>query len=62
MIFDIFSELQCAKPWRENHERALLLEAIEQARLADRLGYGCWWTVERVAKKIESETSRCEKA
>ncbi|NQZ96570.1 MAG: LLM class flavin-dependent oxidoreductase [Myxococcales bacterium] len=46
MIFDIFSELQCAKPWRENHERALLLEAIEQARLADRLGYGCWWTVE----------------
>ena len=36
MILDIFSELQKAKPWPPGHERLLLEEAIEQARLADR--------------------------
>ncbi len=46
MILDIFSELQKAKPWPPNHEKAILDEAIEQARLADELGYGCWWNVE----------------
>ncbi len=46
MIIDVFSELQKAKPWPQNHERKVLEEAIEQARLADALGYGCWWNVE----------------
>lgn len=46
MILDIFSELQRARPWPPNHERKLLEEAIEQAKLADALGYGCWWNVE----------------
>ena len=46
LILDIFSELQCARPWPPDHERRLLAEGLEQARLADRLGYGCWWTVE----------------
>ena len=46
MILDIFSELQKAKPWPEHHERLVIQEAIEQARLADELGYGCWWNVE----------------
>ena len=46
MILDIFSERQRAKPWGPNHERQIFLDAIEQAKLADTLGYGCWWTVE----------------
>ncbi len=48
MILDIFSELQKAKPWPPgvNHEKLVLDEAIEQAKLADELGYGCWWNVE----------------
>ncbi len=46
MILDIFSELQRARPWPPGHERAVIEEAIEQARLADRLGFGCWWNVE----------------
>ncbi len=46
MILDIFSELQKAQPWPEGHERAVLREAVEQAKLADELGYGCWWNVE----------------
>jgi alkanesulfonate monooxygenase SsuD/methylene tetrahydromethanopterin reductase-like flavin-dependent oxidoreductase (luciferase family) len=46
VILDIFSELQKAKPWQPGHEQRLLQEAVEQAKLADRLGYGCWWNVE----------------
>jgi alkanesulfonate monooxygenase SsuD/methylene tetrahydromethanopterin reductase-like flavin-dependent oxidoreductase (luciferase family) len=46
MIIDVFSELQKARPWPEAHERRVIEEAIEQARLADALGYGCWWNVE----------------
>ena len=46
MILDIFSELQRAQPWPPNHEQRLFLDAIEQAKLADELGYGCWWNVE----------------
>lgn len=46
MILDVFSELQKAGPGGPEAERSVLLEAIEQARLADALGYGCWWTVE----------------
>ena len=46
MILDIFSELQKAQPWGPAHERAVIEEAIEQARLADALGFGCWWNVE----------------
>lgn len=46
MILDIFSELQKAGPVAAGHERRVLEEALEQAVLADRLGFGCWWTVE----------------
>ena len=46
MIVDVFSELQKAQPLGPEAERSVLLEAIEQAKLADALGYGCWWTVE----------------
>jgi len=46
LILDIFSELQRAKPWAPGHERQVMLDAIEQAKLADAMGFGCWWTVE----------------
>ena len=46
MILDVFSELQRARPWGPDHERVLFEEAIEQAVLADEVGFGCWWTVE----------------
>lgn len=50
MILDIFSELQRAKPPGQScgpeFERQIFQDAIEQARLADELGFGCWWTVE----------------
>ncbi len=44
MILDIFSELQ-QKPGRTD-ESLLYAEALEQAKLADEMGYGCWWSVE----------------
>ena len=46
MILDIFSELQAARPAEETDARSLFEQAIEQARLADELGFGCWWAVE----------------
>ena len=46
MILDIFSELQKPGPFAPDHEARVLADAIEQAQLADRLGFGCWWTVE----------------
>ena len=50
MILDVFSELQRAKPagrpWGPKQEGQVFSDAIEQAKLADALGFGCWWTVE----------------
>ena len=46
MILDIFSELQRPGPFAPDHEARLFADAVEQAVLADRLGFGCWWTVE----------------
>ena len=50
MILDIFSELQRARtpasPPSPEFEGQVFRDAIEQARLADELGFGCWWTVE----------------
>ena len=43
MILDMFSELQ--KP-ESMPEPRLYAEAIAQAKLADELGFGCWWSVE----------------
>jgi alkanesulfonate monooxygenase SsuD/methylene tetrahydromethanopterin reductase-like flavin-dependent oxidoreductase (luciferase family) len=43
---DIFSEIQNPRPWQGDHEHQRIMQAIEQARLADELGYGCWWQVE----------------
>lgn len=50
MILDIFSELQRAAPGARPpgpaEQGRLFQDAIEQAKLADALGFGCWWTVE----------------
>ena len=46
MKFDIFCEIQLAKPWPADHERMILLDTIEQARGADRAGFDVWWQVE----------------
>jgi alkanesulfonate monooxygenase SsuD/methylene tetrahydromethanopterin reductase-like flavin-dependent oxidoreductase (luciferase family) len=46
MRIDVFNEIQDPEPREEDHEHRRLMEAIEQARLADELGYGCWWQVE----------------
>ncbi len=46
MILDIFSELQRARPSGPDHEGQVFRDEIEQAKLADELGFGCWWTVE----------------
>jgi alkanesulfonate monooxygenase SsuD/methylene tetrahydromethanopterin reductase-like flavin-dependent oxidoreductase (luciferase family) len=45
LILDIFSELQRAQPG-DDLEATLLTDAIAQAKLADELGFGCWWNVE----------------
>jgi alkanesulfonate monooxygenase SsuD/methylene tetrahydromethanopterin reductase-like flavin-dependent oxidoreductase (luciferase family) len=46
MLLDIFNEIQDPRPWQDGHEHLRFQQAIEQAKLADRLGYGCWWQVE----------------
>jgi alkanesulfonate monooxygenase SsuD/methylene tetrahydromethanopterin reductase-like flavin-dependent oxidoreductase (luciferase family) len=43
---DMFTEIQDPRPWRDGHEHERLTQSLEQAELADRLGYGCWWQVE----------------
>jgi alkanesulfonate monooxygenase SsuD/methylene tetrahydromethanopterin reductase-like flavin-dependent oxidoreductase (luciferase family) len=46
MKIDLFNEIQNPRPWPEGHEQLRFRQAIEQAVLADELGYGCWWQVE----------------
>ncbi|WPB73440.1 LLM class flavin-dependent oxidoreductase [Archangium violaceum] len=51
MRLDVFSEMQHPKErWGEaDHEHLLFQETLEQAKLADELGYGVWWQVEHHA-------------
>jgi alkanesulfonate monooxygenase SsuD/methylene tetrahydromethanopterin reductase-like flavin-dependent oxidoreductase (luciferase family) len=46
MIFDVFNELQRPRPWGPGHELEAWRDGIEQAALADEMGYSCWWMVE----------------
>lgn len=48
MKLDIFSEMQQPKSlWNgDDHEHRLFQETMEQAKLADEMGYGIWWEVE----------------
>src|SRR5207302_4001300 len=43
---DVFSEIQDPRPWEADHEHRRIVQTLELARLADELGYGCWWQVE----------------
>lgn len=45
MKFSLFYEMQISRPNREA-ERKMFLDCLEQAELADRLGYHCIWEVE----------------
>lgn len=46
MIIDLFNELQRPGPSDADVQSRVFADALEQAELADRLGYGCWWSVE----------------
>ncbi|SDD09345.1 LLM class flavin-dependent oxidoreductase [Actinokineospora iranica] len=46
MKIDIFNEIQNPRPWSADTEQRRFQQAIEQAKAADELGYGCWWQVE----------------
>jgi len=46
MKIDLFNEIQDPRPWVDGHEHTRFTQAIEQAKLADDLGYDCWWQVE----------------
>ncbi|MCX4243961.1 LLM class flavin-dependent oxidoreductase [Paraliomyxa miuraensis] len=49
MKIDVFSEIQNPQPWTEGHEHRRIQQTLEQAKLADELGYGCFWLVEHHA-------------
>jgi len=48
MRLDVFTEMQQPKElWTSpDHEHRLIQETLEQAQLADQMGYGVWWQVE----------------
>src|SRR5688572_23974298 len=46
MKFGIFYEHQLPRPWTEESEHKLLKDAVEQVKLADRLGIDYVWEVE----------------
>ena len=47
MKLDVFCELERGGvPWSREGEAQVIEDSLEQARLADRLGYDTWWTVE----------------
>ena len=46
MKFGLFYEHQLPRPWDEGSELRLYHESLDQAELADRLGYDCIWEVE----------------
>ncbi len=61
MKIDIFCELMKPKMFfGEGQEHALILETLDQARLADELGYDCWWQVEHHAAPHFSYSSAPE--
>lgn len=46
MLVDVFNEIQNPRPWQDDTEHQRIMRTVEQAKLADELGYGCWWQVE----------------
>ncbi len=47
MKFGLFFTLQLPRPWSADSERRLFREALEQAELADGLGFAAIWAVEQ---------------
>jgi hypothetical protein len=46
MKFGIFYELSVPRPWDQEAERKVYMNALEQVRLADELGFDQVWAVE----------------
>src|ERR1700749_3781059 len=46
MKFGIFYELSVPRPWEHETERQVYMNALEQVRLADELGFHSVWAVE----------------
>jgi alkanesulfonate monooxygenase SsuD/methylene tetrahydromethanopterin reductase-like flavin-dependent oxidoreductase (luciferase family) len=46
MTFSIFYEIPVARPWNERSEHDAYRQVLEQAQLADRLGFHAVWSVE----------------
>src|ERR1043166_10183579 len=46
MRFGVFYELSVPRPWERDTERQVYLNALEQVRLADQLGFDSVWAVE----------------
>ena len=49
MKIDMFTEIQDPRPWTDDHEHRRILQVLEQAKLADEMGYDCFWQVEHHA-------------
>src|SRR5262245_3112917 len=47
MKFGLFFTLQLPRPWTDDSERRLFVEALEQVELAERLGFDTAWVVEQ---------------
>ncbi len=61
MKIDVFCEMMKPKMFfGEGQEHNLIRETLEQAQLADELGYGCWWQVEHHAAPQFSYSSAPE--
>lgn len=61
MKLDVFCEMMKPKMFfGEGQEHNLIVETLQQAKLADELGYGCWWQVEHHAAPQFSYSSAPE--
>jgi hypothetical protein len=58
MRFGIFYEHQLPRPWAPGDEHRLLADALEQVKLADRLGIDYLWEAERHLPRASSACPR----
>src|ERR1051325_7239936 len=60
MKFGIFYELSVPRPWTRESERDVYMNALEQVRLADELGFHSGWCVEHHFLEEDSHSSAPE--